>query len=409
MTNDKTVNINVLREKKRRIIRRNRTIAVILLLAVIFIVLVLTDAFDKLMTVTGLKADKYVEARGVIIDYKPKGKFICTSINNTIIVIDENGITGLNYEGKWKWNIFYELLNPQVITYNSMVLITDTGGTSIFSFNESGLLWQMQFDQGVIASYYSDSTKHLSVIHKEDKYKTCITVYDTKDDNKPLFTRKFGAYYMMNADISSDASQLCVSGVYSEAGVSTAVISFLRMRDGEVYSTEIFDDKIYPYIKYIDKNILFAANSDEMIKIVRDTTASDAYDSEKVIWERNAQSTALLCIEQYKDKYILAAFSEGNNELVSNTTVSTIRIYKSNGKIEKEFLTDGKIKGIEEGKDTFSIYTDNSVSMYNLSGKCISRYNAVSDIKSISYIGKRTILVSGAQKLAIVYMDEKNK
>lgn len=375
-----------------------------LLTVVTVIIITTTGIYEKFLYLIGIRSDHYVEAVGRIIEYQPKGENTCVALNGTIIVVDENGVTGLDSDGKWKWNVFFEFQKPVITTYSEVALLTDVGGTGVFCFNESGLLWHILHDKGVIASYINEKTGNLSVIHKEDSYKTSVTVYDIKNDNKPLFSRKFGAYYMMNVDISSDSSQMCLSGFYSEAGMSTAVLSFLRMRDGEVYTTEVFDDRIYPYIVYLKNNVLFAANSDELVKIVRETTASSSKDTNKVIWDRNANNTALVCLSEYKGMYLIAAFSEINTNLVSDALVSSIRIYDSNGKVKKEFAVDGKVLGIESGKNSIAIYTSTCVYMYSLDGELISKYDAVSDIRNVSYMGERVLFVSGVSKMAVVDM-----
>ena len=364
----------------------------------------MTGAYEKLLSRMGIKGDVYVDPVGVVIDYTPKGRCVSTAVKDTIIIADEDGVTGLDREGKWKWNKFYDLNDPVFETYKNLVLLTDVGGTSVFAFNEEGLLWQLQFDKGIIASYYNEKTKHILVLHNEDEYKTCLTVYDAKNNNKPLFTRKFGAYYMTKADISSDASQLAVSGFYQEAGISTAVISFLRTRDGEVYTTEVFDDNIYPYITYLKDNTLFAASSDQIVRIVRETTASSKKDTEKIVWERNANSVGLVCVNSFNDEYFIGAFSEINTNLVSDTTISVVRVYDTKGEVKKSFEVEGKVKGITTGKDTFAVFSEHSVSMYNLKGVLISKYDLLSNIQSVDYIDTRVLLVAGQQQMAVVDM-----
>ena len=368
-----------------------------------------TGVYEKLMMYFGIKGDEYVEPVANMIDYSPKGESASASLKDTIIIADESGVTGLDVEGKWKWNYVYELFEPVLETYNNLVLLTDLGGYSVFAFDENGLLWHMVFDKGIIAAYYDESTKYFLALHNDEDYKTCITVYDVKKGNKPLFTRKFGAYYMTKADISSDASQMAVSGFYQEAGISTAVVTFLRMRDGEVYTTETFHDNIYPYISYLKENALFIASTDQIVRIVRETTASSKMDTEKVIWERNADSTGLVCVNSFRDDYLIAAFSEINTNLVSDTTTSLIRIYNNKGEVVRKIELDGKARGISTGKDTFAVYTDHTVYLYNLKGFLISKFNLVSDIQGVSYLDTRVLFVSGQNQMAVVDMSGKSK
>ncbi|NLN05581.1 MAG: hypothetical protein GX166_12370 [Clostridiaceae bacterium] len=403
----KRIDINYERQKRRNTQRKLAAIILVILAVAIVTVMYVTGAYEKLLMYFGIKGDVYVYPVATMIDYSPKGRSASASINDTLIIADESGVTGLDIEGKWKWNHDYELYEPVLETYKDLVLLTDLGGYSVFAFDENGLLWHMVFDKGIIAAYYDEGTKHFLALHNDEDYKTCVTVYDVKNGNKPLFTRKFGAYYMTKADISSDASQMAVSGFYQEAGISTAVVAFLRMRDGEVYTTESFYDNIFPYVSYLKDNALFIASTDQIVRIVRETTASTKRDTEKVIWDRNADSTGLVCVKSFNDDYLIAAFSEINTNLVSDTTTSLIRVYDSKGETLVKIEVDGKARGIATGKDTFAVYTDHTVYLYNLKGFLISRYNLVSDIQNVSYLGTRVLFVSGQNQMAVVDMSGK--
>ncbi|HOA31579.1 MAG TPA: DUF5711 family protein, partial [Clostridia bacterium] len=130
-------------------------------------------------------------------------------------------------------------------------------------------------------------------------------------------------------------------------------------------------------------------------------------DTEKVIWERNADSTGLVCVNSFRDDYLIAAFSEINTNLVSDTTTSLIRIYNNKGEVVRKIELDGKARGISTGKDTFAVYTDHTVYLYNLKGFLISKFNLVSDIQGVSYLDTRVLFVSGQNQMAVVDMSGK--
>src|SRR5690554_3523534 len=113
----KRIDINYERERRKRL-KRTYTVAIVTLIAIaIVLVVYATGGYEKLLSILGLKGDVFVEAKGNIIEYSPKGESVVAAVNGTIIVCDENGVTGLDETGKWKWNSFFEFNNPFIEPY----------------------------------------------------------------------------------------------------------------------------------------------------------------------------------------------------------------------------------------------------------------------------------------------------
>lgn len=400
----KQIDVNKARTQKKK--RKALIIVASLLLCVtlVFLVLLLTGKLGQTISFLGLNKNIYVQGQAATIDYQLKGKAITGSIKNTILIVDEGGLTALDEERKWKWHYPYEYENPLLITYNDMAILADLGGQDVYFFDEKGFINQLQFEEGIINVSYNQESKHLMVLHKEIGYKSCLTVYEGVKDGKALFTRKFASHYMISAAMSKDGTQVALSGFIEEAGKASAVISFLKVRDGEPYTSLIYEQKLLPYVGYLDNSVLFALSSDEIIRIVKETTASSKKDEDKILWERNNDSLGLVCANTYNRTYLITAFSEINDNYVSDKTFSIIRIFDSKGQEKLKFTIEGKAKGIETNKDSFIVFTDNNIFMYNIKGKLISDYNLISDLESVSYLNTRVLLVKGKHQMAILDM-----
>lgn len=68
---------------------------------------------------------------------------------------------------------------------------------------------------------------------------------------------------MLAGAVSADGRQLALSGAYSKGGDAAGIVSFLRMSDGEVFTSDA-EDEIYVKMFYADDGRLFAANSDSV-------------------------------------------------------------------------------------------------------------------------------------------------
>lgn len=62
---------------------------------------------------------------------------------------------------------------------------------------------------------------------------------------------------MLAGAVSADGRQLALSGAYSKGGDAAGIVSFLRMSDGEVFTSDA-EDEIYVKMFYADDGRLFA-------------------------------------------------------------------------------------------------------------------------------------------------------
>ncbi|MBP5729613.1 MAG: hypothetical protein J6X19_00270, partial [Clostridia bacterium] len=216
------------------------------------------------------------------VEYIPKGSYQMTAAGDALIVHDENGITGIDREGKWKWNSSLSARNPAITAREGSILITDQGDRSVWAFGPDGFLWRYIADQPLISAYYSDSGSELMVLCEQDEFESSLTLLSIDGDKlTERFTRKFGTYHMLAAAETSDRSQLAVSGVYYSGGVLSGAAVFLRVSDGEVYSSLLTDNSLYLQLNYLDDGTLFASNSDSLRLMRKMPAVSGKDDNDK--------------------------------------------------------------------------------------------------------------------------------
>ncbi len=387
------------RNKKKRI--RAILIGSVLLLILAVVVFYSVGGYEWFLLRMGWK-DVSVEPSGVFLEYIPTGAYKVAAIGNTILVCDENGVTGLDRDGKWKWQTSFEFRAPTLVANSDYVLLSDVGGTGVYAFGEDGLLWKEIYPDGVIGAFAAAGNQKITVIHQASSYKSAATLLDWKQDNRAVFSRKFGSYYMLTGSVSMDGSQMAVSGVYSESGRSSGAVVFLRTSDGEVFATEEYDGMVYPLAYYLKDNVLYLANSDSVRRVVKASTASSSKDADRVIWDRNAQTTKLLCAATLDDTYFVAVFGEGDEEWSTLSSVSTVCLYDGSGREQRSFQVEGKVLGIRTQKDTIALFTDHVIFVYNGAGQLIGSYDGLSDLESIDFLGTRVLVASGSGRIARV-------
>jgi len=382
-------------KKKRKILF---LIVALLCVAFFLVWFLLFDGKDELMSKFEFFKESQVAPKTIDVSYVPEGDCRVTAVNDTVIICDDKGVTGVTSQGLWKWNVPIMFDDPCFTFNTSYVLITDTEGTMLYAFNEDGMMWQEAFSEGIIGVTPTKDSKFM-VLHNSYLYKSAVTAFNYSSEVKGLFERKYGEYYMISGAVSKSGEQVAVSGLYSDSGVVTGVVTFLQASDGEVYSTEMFEDEFYPLTWYLE-DAFFAANTDSLVKIIKKTETSDEGDSVTKIWSREGSSTSLLCAASLNDKYLIAAFSESNAE-TEEQTPCYINIYKNNGSVKKTIKVDGLIRGIKASGKTIVVYLENEVRLYNILGQYIGSFNAVSDIQNVEFLKERLIVISGISGISI--------
>ena len=177
------------RKKRRRRIVLGLIIAAVVIAAAVFL-LIRFKVFDKFKK---KDPDRQLTAAVKSVDYTPKGSYEMTAADGVLIVCDENGITGIDREGKWKWNSSLSVRSPAITARGDSVLITDQGDRSVWAFGSEGFMWRYIADNPLIAAYYSDSGKELMVLCEQDEFESSLTLLGIDGDKlTERFTRKFG-------------------------------------------------------------------------------------------------------------------------------------------------------------------------------------------------------------------------
>jgi len=385
--------------KNKRLIGIIILIATVILVAVLFFV---TGMYKPVFEFFGIDVQREYTAEGISVAFTPHGEYKISNADDTIMIFDETGVTGYDDGGVWKWHNDAKFIDPELKSYDDFVLASDYEGKIVSAFNSKGLLWSKTFDYNVRSAVAHDETGFVTVVTDSEEYNSEVYIIDYKNNSKAVFSGKFVDEYIVNASISPDCSQFALSGFYPEGDKTVGMIMFLRMSDGEIFSTEIFDG-IYPYIEYADNDTLIAANSESLLAITKTASVETKKDKIKTVWSRENNSNVLLGIDTIVNEGFCASF--GSSDEASGN--STVKYFDMNGELSEKNEYSERIHSVKAGRESFVLYSDTSLYFMSKSFKEKSRYGAMSDIESVEFINDERVFVCMQSRLMIVAFTEK--
>lgn len=414
-TPGRVIDKKVLEERRKKRIRNRRIAAAAVVLFVIVLTVILLAVFGVFKKLKRNDPDRELKAVVTEVDYTPRGGYRMSAVEDCVIIYDENGVTGIDTEGKWKWNSTLSAYDPVFSGHGDVVLVTDQGGKSIWAFDRNGFLWRHITETPIICAYVTDHSARsgdsgtscdIIALCEQEDFESSVTLFRQANGKlSEVFTRKFGKYHMLAAQEVRDGTQLAVSGVYSEGGNLSGATVFIRSSDGEVYSTVLSDGNVYLQLRYLNDGTLFAANSESLTLMRKLPSVSGSGDTEKEIWTRNGGRKMIVDTGVIGGDRLAAAFSDDN--VTDGGGVSEVRFYDRSGEVTGTAAVSGRIRSMEVTGSRVCVCTDNSVFLINGGGTVIGCSEFVSNVLGASFMDDNTVAVNTGSGLYIVsFTDE---
>lgn len=394
---------------KKQQLRRKRITCTVLGVVVLALILVLGYSFgiyEKLLDAIGVKRDISVTPVLTQIEYEPRGEYVVGAVDDCIILCDENGVTGLDRNGVWKWNVNCTIENPLMRCGASFVLLSEYGGKCVWAFDGNGQRFRYDSELPIIGAFSGDAGDSLMILCKQSEFETSATYLNCSGGTlSEVFTRKFGTYHMITAAQSVRPDFLALSGVYASGGEMTGAIVFMRVRDGEVISTSVTEGQVYPVLHYLNQDTVFAVNSQSLRLLRKVGTASSGKDVDRELWSAGGGRLAIADGVCVAGRYCVVAFRD-ENTAESTSAVSSLIYYNSDGKEKYRVEVNGRIERVLSLDNTVLAYTDRCVYMYNEKGNYIGTQELSSEIRMVSYLDSRTVMVACQDGLYRISFEE---
>ncbi|MBE7065345.1 MAG: hypothetical protein E7384_06000 [Ruminococcaceae bacterium] len=387
------------KEKNKKLIGLAVLALTVILVVVLFFV---TGIYKNVFEFLGFDVKREYKADGIAVEFTPHGNYKISGADDTIVIFDENGVTGYDNGGSWKWHNDAKFIDPVLQSYDDFVLIHDPESKIVSAFNSAGIMWSKTFDNKIRNAVAHDGTGFVSIITDSEEYNSEVYIIDYKNNLKDIFSGKFVDEFVVNVSVSPDCSQFALSGFYPEGEKTAGVIMFLRMNDGEVFSTEV-SDGIYPYAEYLDGDTLIAANSDSLIAVTKTASVDTKKDKITKLWTRESNSDVLLDLDVLINEGFCVAF--GSSDETSGK--SMVKYFNEDCKLSESRSFSERVDFVKAGRDSFLLSSDYSVYFMSKSFSQKSTYGSMSDIEIADFINGEKVLVQMQSRLMIVSFTEK--
>lgn len=283
-----------------------------------------------------------------------------------IISYNTDGVLLLDYSGNQKWNLSFEMQNPEIMCKPDYALVYDRQGTAIEILDKSGESARINTSYPISTACISN-TGRVSVIMQRKDVANILT-YDNKGEIVAEGEMHGGeSGFPLALSLSDDGNSLVVSVLHlSEAVVKTDIVFYDFSEEGKKYEDNklaVFTmvDEVAPVVGHVsDEKVLVAGTG--TIKVY------SAGREPKILTESFHKEIKSLV---YNERYF-AVVTEEKKE--SGEVVDVLSMYSVNGKerFSKEidasyskceimsndeiFMTDGK---------TGIIYTKHGVEKFN--------------------------------------------
>ncbi len=264
-----------------------------------------------------------------------------------IAVASPNNISLLNSGGYPYMSLHIPFKNIGIETTDDLVYVYNTNGTSVITCSALGQVGSLETDGNILS--ISASNAGFLTVTDEKGYKNTVHVYDEKGTEK--FIWNTSDYYVVNADLSHNASDIAVNVLDFDNATNSVIGSVILLNTGENEIVGKFNlgDSVPMDIKFFDNgNIAVLTNNAFYV-------LDDNLEIEDSISFSNDN---LACYDISKTNAVLAIKSEGQNQ-------SSINIINSNGEIDT-FPFSHNIIDIEIFKDGFAVLTSRYAKLFDL-------------------------------------------
>ena len=342
---------------------------VIVLIAIAVIVAI---SFDN------IRYSGYIIIKSINKDSTDAAQYI--DYNNGYIRYSNDGISYYTNKGEAIWNQTYQMKEPQVKVCGKSVAVGDLNGSSIYIFNDTGFLCNV--DTSLSISQIEVSVQGFVAAVLEDTDVNYIRLYNT--DGTQFYNVKTELAqdgYPLDISISDDATKLVASYVFVNGdSIKDKVVFYSfsevgRMTGNIVGGFNQYDGTLVPEVKFVNdlcavaigENILSIYKIKEYPTLIKDIPIDSEIDR---VFMSDAYIGLVLKNSAAGDIYKLQVYNI-NGSLAFETTFNTeYNIIKFDGK-------------------SILMYNDTTFTLMNINGKIQLEQTFDLPIKSILSLGSK--------------------
>lgn len=322
------------------------------------------------------------------IKRKQENRKVCIeSFNEYIFKFEEKKLSAYDEEGNMLWEKNLDIDNAIIGgNQNSIVVANASSGKIYYIDYEGEIKIENNLEKEIMDMKINDSGHALFMLEKE------VYVFNPNGESISNFTIPKGE--VIDGDLSPDDSTIALTILVVEEKKIYSNILFYSL-EGKVLAGKKFDNRV------INKIFL---TSNKSLLVLGDNNILMLTDDNNILWEKDFEETLNRGVLNDKELLVLNLIMK-KNTIIDTKNKNIIAGLDLNGNILNKTPVAGEILGLDAIDDKIGVFTNRTIYIIDKKGDKVLEKKINKDIKNISWISKKNILVIYKDKLEIMEMN----
>lgn len=331
------------------------------------------------------------------VDREENTGAIYRKVGRNLVHYSPDGITSENLDTDVHWNISYDLENPIADVSGNCIGIADLKGASVYLFDENGLIGSFNAASSISKIRVSESG--IAAVVQNDNNINWIDLYTTTGTvlvRIKCTLEETG--YPIDLDLSPDGSQMVVSYLRIEKGQMKTDLVFYnfgdygQMKENNIVKKETFRGTVIPDVEYLKNSQTLVLRENgysvyEGERKINETVHVEFGEDADIQSVAYTNNTILLITNEKETLSEKNDSGEINSYDVYTNWMNFYRI--TSGSLVKRRKTNAAYSNITMEDDKVMMYSDDSLQIFDTSGKQIFEGEVKLGISSIMNLNKK--------------------
>lgn len=370
--------------KKKR--RRNKIKFFTFLFVVAVIIFAVTKLSGELRPI--LRDNSMTLKKANTIEYterKQENKKVnIDSFNEHIIKFEERKLSTYNQDGDKLWEKELDIDNPIIRGNQNNIVVVDSSDGEIYYIDYEGEIRAKNSIGNEVMDIKIYENGYLLVMLEKE-----ICVFDPNGEIISNFIIPKGE--VIDGDLSADNSMIALTILVVEEKKFYSNILFYSL-EGKVLAGKKLDSKVIYKILLTNNNNLLVLGDNKIFKIT---------DDDNILWEKDFEETLNRGVLSDRGLLVLNLVKE-KNTIIDTKNRNTISQMDLDGNILNKTPVAGEVLGLDVLDDKIAAFTDRTIYIIDKKGDKILEKKINKDIKDVSWISKKNLLIINKNKLEIM-------
>lgn len=333
---------------------------------------------DKDLNLKKTEAIEYTERK------KESSKVNIKSFNGYIIKFEEKKLSTYNEDGDKLWEKELNIDNSILRGNKENIVVVDSLKGKIYYIDYEGKIKMEKSVDKEIMDVKINNNGYVFIMLENE-----ILAFDDSGEVVSNFTIPKGE--IIDGDLSPDNSTIALTILVVEEKKFYSNILFYSL-DGKVLAGKKFDNEvIYKIFLNKDNNLLVLSDNSMLMMTVQDN----------ILWEKDIEE-ALNKGMLTEDELLVLNLVKKTNTIIDTKNRNLISQIDLNGNVLSRTPVAGEVLGLDVIDDRIAVFTDRTIYILDKKGDKIIEKKINKDLKSISWVSKKKLLIVYRGKLEIM-------